>query len=284
MHFGRVSDDRGLQLALPSAQARTLSYLRLGHAGRGLIHGAAPIWATRDWVGSFYPEGTRPSEYLRVYAQHYSSVEFNGSFYSLPSSSQVQSWLTQIGPDFRFCPKLHQDLSHKLGQPLDLNLLHRYFRFCEDLGSHLGLSFLQLPEWFSPAHLPSLMKFLDQWSRNIPLAIEFRHPDWFHQHMLLDSVINLLYRAQLATVITDTPGRRDVLHMSLTQPKLIVRFQGCFPSARDDQRIRDWMDRLVDWANAGMDEIFFFIHQARNGAIPQTVDFALRCLHERRVH
>jgi hypothetical protein len=96
--------------------------------------------------------------------------------------------------------------------------------------------------------------------------------------MLLDPVINFLYKNNLATVITDTPGRRDVVHMSLTYPAVLLRFMGVFPSKNDQLRLKAWLDRLEDWAHAGMDTIFVAVHQERNGSIPQTLDFMRRYL------
>jgi uncharacterized protein YecE (DUF72 family) len=151
---------------------------------------------------------------------------------------------------------------------------------CERFGGNLGLPFMQLPDWFSPQYAGALQKFIGHWGETLPLAIEFRHGAWFRDHMLIDPVINLLYKSRIATVITDTPARRDVLHMALTHPRLMVRLQGCFPSAKDDVRVRAWMQRLRAWADAGMDEMFFFVHQERHGAIPQTADFARRVLYE----
>ncbi|HYX31621.1 MAG TPA: DUF72 domain-containing protein [Oligoflexus sp.] len=281
MHFGRVQDDRGLDLALPDPRPRTLGFLKLNHEGRGLIRCGAPVWVCKEWIGTVYPETARPSEYLSAYAQHYNCVEYNGSFYHLPQAHQVEGWVNQVPPGFSFCPKIPQDISHKMHQSLDRELLQQYKRMCEGFDDRLGLSFMQLPDWFGPTHFPALKAFIEEWGNAYPLAIEFRHPDWFRDHMLPDPVINLLFKSNIATVITDSPGRRDVVHMALTHPKVMVRFQGVFPSKKDDQRVRAWMDRLSDWAAAGLDEIYFFAHQERHGAIPQTVDFALRYLYEK---
>jgi uncharacterized protein YecE (DUF72 family) len=283
MHFGRVQDDRALDLALPDPRPRTQGFLKLDHKGRGLIRCGAPVWVCKEWAGTLYPESARPSEYLAAYAQHYDCVEYNGSFYHLPAAHQVAGWVNQVPDGFSFCPKVPQDLSHKMQEALDLELMERFKTVCSWFEDHLGLIFMQLPDWFAPTHFPALVKFIEHWDHAFPLSIEFRHPDWFKDHMLLDPVINLLFKNKIATVITDSPGRRDVVHMALTQPKVMVRFLGCFPSRKDDQRVRAWMDRLMEWAEAGMDELYFFAHQERNGAIPQTVDFALRYLYEKRL-
>lgn len=283
MHFGRVARDDGLELSLPADRARTQGYLRLGHKGRALLYPGAPVWADRDWLGTVYPERTRPGEYLRYYARQYAAVEANGSFYHLPPLSQVQHWTRQVGPEFRFCPKLPKALSHGLGAGLDRPLLKAYLDLLAGYGDRHGLSFMQLPEGFGPEQLPALDRFLAAWSREWPLAIEFRHPGWFKDHMLLDPLIDRLYRAGISAVITDTPGRRDVLHMSLCAPQLIIRFLGCFPSSRDEQRLAAWAERLEGWLAAGLDTLYFFIHQERHPAIPASLDYFIREVMQRSV-
>ncbi len=282
MHFGRVEQDKDLSLTLPAARERTLRYLQLPHQGAGRVYPAAPIWAERQWVGTLYPEDARPGEFLRYYAQRYKSVEYNGSFYRLPSLTQVAHWVQQVGPDFRFCAKVPEALSHHLHKGLDPDLLKQFYEVLEAFGSHAGLSFLQLPDWFSPKEAPLLAKLMQAWSQDWPLAIEFRHPAWFSDHMLWNPVIDQLYRHKMSAVITDTPGRRDVLHMSLCHPQVMVRFLGCFPSRQDDHRLCAWADRICQWSEAGLEAVYFFVHQARHSGIPPTVDLMQRLLLERR--
>ncbi len=282
MHFGRVQDDKNLDLSLVEDRPRTRGFLGLGHQGRRLIYPGASIWADKDWVGTLYPSGTRSADYLRIYAEHYASVESNGSFYHLPSSQQIRHWRSQVGAEFRFCPKVPKEVSHTLASGLNRPLLQAYLDCCEEFGEHYGMSFLQLPDGFGPEMGRSLEVLLAAWSSEWPLAIEFRHPGWFKDHMLLDPLINLLYRYKVSAVITDTPGRRDVLHLSLTAPSLIVRFQGCFPSPKDDRRLSAWADRLHEWAQSGLDALYFFVHQERHAAIPAGVDYMVRALLERQ--
>lgn len=283
MHFGRLAKDQGIDLSLPPLMPRTEGYLRLGHQGRRLVYAGAPIWAEKEWVGSLYADGTRPRDFLREYAKNYATVEYNGSFYHLPAAQQVRQWTSMVGPEFRFCPKVPKDISHQLAGGFDSQLLKEYLDRCAAFGEHYGMSFLQLPDSFGPSAAPALQKLLAAWSREWPLAIEFRHPAWFKDHMLLDPVIDQLYRSRVSAVITDTPGRRDVVHSSLTFPQLIVRFLGCFPSARDEERLAAWADRLKMWTDAGLDSVYFFIHQERHGAIPASLSYLQRRLMEKDV-
>jgi hypothetical protein len=54
----------------------------------------------------------------------------------------------------------------------------------------------------------------------------------------------------------------DALHMFLATPTAFVRFVGNAPHPSDSRRIADWVDRIVRWADSGLQELHFFIHQS----------------------
>ena len=70
----------------------------------------------------------------------------------------------------------------------------------------------------------------------------------------------LLEENGISNVITDTAGRRDLLHMRLTTPSAFIRYTGA-NHASDYARLDDWVERLVQWAKLGIEEIDFFVHQ-----------------------
>jgi hypothetical protein len=64
----------------------------------------------------------------------------------------------------------------------------------------------------------------------------------------------------VAHTITDTLGRRDLMHMRLTNSSCFVRFTGANHSS-DITRIDEWYDRLTAWKDQGINQINFFVHQ-----------------------
>ena len=42
-----------------------------------------------DWVGPFYPPGTRSGEMLSEYVKHFSTVELNFSYYRMPKAKTL---------------------------------------------------------------------------------------------------------------------------------------------------------------------------------------------------
>src|SRR6185369_11373085 len=104
-----------------------------------------PIWSFKGWVGNFYPQGTKPAEFLREYARRLTTIEGNTSFYAVPAPNTLQQWVVETPATFRFCPKLPRAISHDgklVGHiPDALQFVDRMSL----LGERLGAMFLQLP-------------------------------------------------------------------------------------------------------------------------------------------
>ncbi len=79
----------------------------------------------------------------------------------------------------------------------------------------------------------------------------------------------LLHELGIGTVITDTPGRRDVLHMRLTAPVAFIRYVGNNLHPTDYQRIDAWVDRIKSWVDKGLREIYFFTHNPEELTSPE---------------
>jgi uncharacterized protein YecE (DUF72 family) len=63
-------------------------------------------WSYPAWKPGFYPAGTDAKDFLRFYAEHFSTVELNTTGYRLPAEEQFRKWADQTPPGFRFAPKL----------------------------------------------------------------------------------------------------------------------------------------------------------------------------------
>jgi uncharacterized protein YecE (DUF72 family) len=274
MHFGRVASLKGINLHLPYDSARTEKFLALPRETHTRLYVGCPIWASKNWLGGIYPEGTKASDFLSVYASQFNTVEVNSTFYNMLNADRIAHWRDETPPGFKFCPKVFRGITESLSSPKMAALVKE---FCESIAAfedRLGLTFDQFSDYFSPNQMEFLKKFLKAWPKSLPLAVELRHPLWFNHHALLDEVVNLFYRNHVSTVITDTPGRRDVLHLSLTQPKVLVRFQGNEGDASDEERLSEWGDRLRKWSQAHLEEIYFFTHQPEDPNIPGTAKLA----------
>lgn len=231
------------------------------HRDEPEVYTGQPLWSVRANVGKIYPKGTKAKDFLYHYSRQFNSIELNATYYKIPTIDQVKNWKSQTPPDFKFCPKFPQFISHrkvlseKTG-PLDEFLTHIYH-----FGDQLGVTFLQLPPHFGPDSIEELKKFVGLWPDDMTFAVEFRHPEWFRNGDAWQSITDHLMEKGIGTVITDTPGRRDVLHMKISSPQVVVRFKGNNLHSSDFSRIDSWADRSLDMLRSGVSQVYFFVHQ-----------------------
>ena len=63
-------------------------------------------WSYPTWRPGFYPEGTRPEDFLAHYASRFDTVELNTTGYRLPGEDQFRRWAEAVPDGFTFAPKL----------------------------------------------------------------------------------------------------------------------------------------------------------------------------------
>ncbi len=267
MHFGRVKNVSGIDFALPADAPRTRAFLALDWGGAGRMHVGGAIWKFK------------PSDRLAGYASRYGTVEVNSTFYHLLDAPRIDAWRRQVPASFRFCPKLYRGITERPAAPELAELVTQCATGMAAFGETFGLAFAQFPETLGPAQLPLVKRVLDFWPRELPLAVELRHPGWFRNHALIDEAVNLLYRHGTATVITDTPGRRDAVHTSFAQPRVMIRYLGLELDPLDERRLTDWAGRMREWAAQGMDDLYFLVHQPVEAMIPETANLMAKVLH-----
>ncbi len=168
-----------------------------------------PIWSFKGWVGNFYPEGTKPGEFLREYARRLTTIEGNTTFYAVPAPKTIEGWVEDTPETFRFCPKIPKAISHA-GKLVDhINEARGFVEVMSQLGSRLGPMFLQLPPRYSPRLFEDLKMFLEAWQTEVRLGVEVRHLDWFDPPYN-ESLNQLLSAHNMARVIIDTRPIRSL--------------------------------------------------------------------------
>jgi uncharacterized protein YecE (DUF72 family) len=120
-----------------------------------------------------------------------------------------------------------------------------------------------------------LENFVKDFPVGVPLAVEARHEDWFNNAAIFNRLFNLLEEYHISPVISDVSGRRDVLHMRLTTETLLVRFVGHGLHPTDFTRIDDWTERLGEWFDKGLSQVFFFIHEPKEVFTPEMAIYFL---------
>ncbi|MHC2993841.1 hypothetical protein OB13_20495 [Pontibacter sp. HJ8] len=284
MDFGKLSDIGRVNFALPPDHPETqpmLSRYKQGGKQKQHVYIGLPVWVNKAWVGEYYPAGMKEKDSLLWYARQFNTIELNSTHYHIPAPGTIDRWRQAVPQGFTFCPKFPQLISHEseLSRSLDLTAT-----FCEaiaGLEEKLGCSFLQLPPTFSPRQLPDLETFVQYVPESVPLAVELRHPDWFVDNVASLELFEVLEKYRVSTVLTDVSGRRDVLHMRLTTPTAMIRFVGNGLHPTDYTRIDDWVDRLQVWFEAGLQQLYFFVHEPDNTTSPELAAYLIEKLNAR---
>jgi uncharacterized protein YecE (DUF72 family) len=272
MQFGKVNVVDEVRFELPPDHPETIGVL---NASRGTdtslkVWIGGTMWTIPQWVGSCYPAGTKTKQFAEAYGKQFGTIELNATHYRTPTLETVSKWKEGMPDDFLFCPKFPQGISHYRKFVSCEALTDAFLTAVSALGQQLGPCFIQLPPHFGADKAEILSSYLCSLPIDLQVAVEFRHESWFLPTAQVDAIWEVMQQRQMAAIITDTPGRRDVLHMRLSAPKLILRFGGYFPHASDALRIEQWMDRIQLWQQQGLNEVHVWIHQPESIYTPQS--------------
>jgi len=215
-------------------------------------------WGRTDWVGKVYPKGTKQKDFLAHYVKQFNCIELNSLFYALQPKEVIQRWASLADAEFRFCPKMSESVSHRLQLRNAEGETAQFIDHLLAFGDKLGTSFLQLSENFGPDRATLLQDYLRSLPRDFRLCVELRHKDWFNGSAA--DTYTIMMENNIGTVITDTAGRRDVLHMRLTAPVVFIRWVGNSLHPTDLPRLEAWAHRLKAWMDKGLREIYFIVH------------------------
>ncbi|HET6149832.1 MAG TPA: DUF72 domain-containing protein [Polyangia bacterium] len=260
-------------------------------------------WQYPRWRGDFYPKGLRHADELAYLGQRLSSVEVNGTFYSLTRPSTCTLWRRTTPADFVFAIKGSRYITHMLKLRNSERAVANFFASgILRLGSQLGPILWQLPpqlpfdreralRFF--AALPRDVAGAERWARRhdarttgratlrapdgrqAPLrhAVEVRHPSWVQ-----DQALATLRELDLALVAADTAGRHP-LSCERTAGFAYVRLHGStalYASRYTDAELGRWAGLIGDWAAAGDDVYVYFDNDAHGHAPHDAVRLAAR--------
>lgn len=232
------------------------------------------IWSFAGWVGDFFPPKSKPGDFLSLYGQRLTAVEGNTTFYAVPSQETAARWHQETPERFRFCLKLHRDLTHHGSLASTADGVRRFLDQVRPLGDKRGPIFAQLPPTFAPGQWRELASFLRAWPyADARLALEVRHPGWF-QPRPAERLAELLEDLGVGRVLLDSrpiyeqgplPEGVECRKPRLplvpvrTAPFTLVRLVGHPDPAKTEPYLHEWAERLDGWLREET-EVFFFMH------------------------
>ena len=250
---------------------------------RGTVRVGISGWTYRPWRGVFYPPGLRQKDELEHAASRFSSIEINGSFYSLQRPESYRAWAERTPDDFVFSVKGGRFITHmKKLADVQTPLANLFASGPLALGDKLGPVLWQLPPTL-PFDADRLARFFDLLPRTTveaaalaarhdervdgrawleagterPLrhALEVRHPSY-----LDPAFLPLLRHHDVAVVVADTAGRWPLLK-EVTTDFAYVRLHGdteLYASGYSGESLDAWADLLRGWAEQGTDVYAYF--------------------------
>lgn len=262
MEFGRVDDSEidSVDFTLPADPIRTKEVLGGQKAKHTEVYVGCAKWGRKEWVGKIYPKGTKDKDFLEAYGRQFNCIEFNAIFYKLPSHEQVRIWKSKVKPDFKFCPKFTDAITHIKRLKNTKHETDLLLDVLSEFGDQLGPMFLMPHPQMGPKHYDIISEYLQSLPLDIKVFLELRHPDWYIPENL-DRMLSFCTQHGVGTVITDTSGRRDCAHMELTLPEAFIRFVGNGLHPTDYTRIDEWVQRIKLWNDSGIEKLWFFMHQ-----------------------
>ncbi len=214
-------------------------------------------YSYNEWRGHFYPEGLSEHHMLRFYAERFTSVEINYSFYRLPTVRVLQGWGKETPETFTFTLKAPRRITHDLRLRDAADPLSDFCETAQALKQRLGAVLFQLPP-FLKKDTSRLEDFLHQVPPGFRPAFEFRNQSWF-----ADDVYECMRRFGVALCIAESEDRNTPFESTAEFGYFRLRK----PDYTDDD-LAEWARRLRDAAAQWKDVFVYFKHEAE-GKGPQ---------------
>ncbi|KJQ54849.1 DUF72 domain-containing protein [Microbacterium sp. SA39] len=278
--------------------------------GRALI--GVSGWRYARWRGDFYPAGLAQRRELEYIGQQFSTVELNGSFYSLQRPESYRRWRDSVPDDFVFAVKGSRYISHMLRlRDVEQALANFFASGVLALGAQLGPILWQLPERqeFDPDVLDGFLGALPQ-TTGEALRLARDHDDRLDGRAWLEieedaplryaleprsetfddeRCVSLLREHGVALAIADTAGRWPRFE-ALTADFVYVRLHGAdvlYHSGYNEPQLSEWAARIAEWtggdasAEAPARDVYVYFDNDAQGHAPHDAQLLDRLVRER---
>ncbi len=237
------------------------------------VHIGISGWTYEPWRGVFFPKGLRQSEELAFAARSFSTIEINGTHYSLQKPASFQRWRDETPAGFVFAVKANRYITHlRRLRDVRVPMANFFASGLLALKEKLGPILWQFPPNFR-FNADVLEEFLAALPRDSPGAAELarRHDDhlparaWLkpdrkrrlrhcievrHESFLIPEFFRLLRRYKVAFVFADTAGKWPYVE-EMTSDFLYLRLHGdeeLYVSGYTEKALREWARRIRMWA------------------------------------
>jgi uncharacterized protein YecE (DUF72 family) len=247
-------------------------------------------WTYAGWRGDFYPRGLAHRRELEYASRRLTSIEVNGTFYSLQKPSSFAAWAEQTPSDFVFSIKAGRFITHmKRLRGTELAVANYFASGPLALGAKLGPVLWQLPptlaydeallrDFFTgvprttaqaaavaAGHDERVTQPFTEVRVDVPLrhAVEVRHPS-----MATDEALALFRELDVAVVVADSAHRFPCVE-EVTGSFVYVRLHGddeLYVSGYTAQALDRWATLVRGWLADDLDVYVYFDNDVKGYA------------------
>ena len=214
------------------------------------IHVGTSGYNYPEWRGTFYPEKMPAKQMFAYYAQHFTTVEINYTFYRTPTTKVTEAWREQAPGAFTYVLKAPKRITHEKRLVDCADSLKFFLDSAAVLGDHLGPFLFQLPPNLR-CDTVRLAAFLELLPPGTRAAFEFRHDSW-----LVDEVYDLFRARGIALCIADFGDKTTPLVTTARYGYFRLRDEGYTP-----EDIDRWAEQVASRTGEWDDAFVFFKHE-----------------------
>ena len=210
-----------------------------------------------EWKGSFYPPTLPASKMLPYYAERFSTVEINYTFYRAPNEQILDGWNKATPDSFKLTLKAPKRITHDARLRDCADRVRQLLETAATLGPKLGALLFQLP--------PNLKKdcvlldaFLEAFPPRVCAAFEFRHVSW-----LDEEVYSRLRTRNLALCVADSETLSTPVTITADYGYFRLRDEGYTPAD-----IERWA-RTIREQTKGCQDVFVYFKHEESGKGPE---------------
>ncbi len=196
------------------------------------IHVGTCSWADHD---PFYPEGLPANQQISYYAERFTVVEINSTYYALMPKRNMELWAERTPPGFMFDVKPYKQITwHDRKNPPEDEQTQAFAAVLQPLrnADKLGAVHFQFPPWFvrREDNLDYILHLRELFADD-RISVEFRHRSWYEDsEEALAELLQTFRDHAIGLTVVDEPqiGSGSVPTLiEVTNPELtLVRFHG----------------------------------------------------------
>lgn len=220
-------------------------------------------WSYKHWRGGLYPKGLPQRRWLERYAERFSTVEVNATFYRLPKAETVAAWAKQTPEDFLFAVKGSRYLTHIKRLSTYPGAVERFWEPLEPFreAGKLGPILWQLPPGFKrdDERLEAFLSGLPKGRH----CFEFRDRSWFSEP------VRAMLEAAGASLVVAHDARSELPLPAPCGPVAYVRFHygekgrgGNYSKAE----LATWARRIASWRSRR--DVYAYFNDDMRGFAP----------------